>query len=215
MKKFMSCALFLPVLFLVSCEMDIAATASIGDIAGLAGQTGKKYCVATISAPFSGDDFRQRTIGLIGAYFIAPENIRNSKDSSNLLLAEVRIPLSYRQADEKERSLFSVVVAQGESSYLVYLHLDKSLFDSLNEEAYGLERQKLDISQMGISFSLKNDTESPVRLNVASVYADAKPIPFSGVVAVERGQSVTIVPSDALRDTLQAEDSILIASIAK
>src|SRR5208283_1176151 len=121
----------------------------------------------------------------------------------------------YRQADEKERSLFSVVVAQGESSYLVYLHLDKSLFDSLNEEVYGLERQKLDISQMGVSFSLKNDTESPVRLNVASVYADAKPIPFSGAVDVERGQSVTIVPSDALRDTLQAEDSILIASVAK
>ncbi len=203
-KPLLFMVLVVMLVLLCACKTDVKVDLYVRDIIDVAaGESLLAYGTLKIEHP--GEELDQTIVSIVKEGFPEATDFRIEKEGfDSYVVASIEVPVVnnvHYAMSEYPESMFVVVCGQIDRGEInLILVFSSEMFGKLNRAVYNEYFQELSVDDMTITVSVHNDLRYDVSFELAGVYANREPIPFTDVRSVVPRQNLDIRLSDVLRD---------------
>ncbi|WP_156469897.1 DUF7424 family protein [Leptospira alstonii] len=190
------------------CKYAIISDLYLSEVIKIAnGKGDKEYFAGSqlkfgVSSEEKCEEDKEYLIETLGNYFHEISEVKCTKEEfESYFQASIKIPM-VKAVDGKFTSvagLLNITVTPGEKIQ-VGLYLSPEYFNSLKETIKEKYWNTINIDEFSLGLIVINDTKEKVKLDVASVYVNDKPIPGSAEVELKSKSKTNILLSNVLKD---------------
>jgi len=203
-------------LALGSCKFDLGSVLNLSQL-GPQQTTQDVFLNATIAfeSPTT-DEKTAKVVEVIGKYFVAGGDPQEKGTGvSKSFVLPIKIPLLRDTDTPDDTSVFVIEQSEDDQGTVVSLRVNEDRFNQANDELQSVANVAAGLKEINFQFTLNNDRQAPCRLSLSSVYVDGQPVPFSEDLTVDLKQTVVLVPSNVLLDSLSGSNPMVLFRILK
>ncbi len=203
-------------LVLASCKFDFSSVLPLSQLApSEPPKSGVLFDAAIAFESSSTDEKTAQVVEVIEKYFPTHgEPEQKSGGMTKNVVIPIKIPLIRETDTPDETSIFVLEERADDQGIEVFLKVNEDRFNLANTDLQALANAAVALKEIEFQFTVTNDRDAPCRLTFSSVYVDGRPIPFSTDLDLNQNQSVVVIPSNVLLDTLNGSTPIPVFRMA-